>query len=418
MKKLIPCIYLLDEKCVKSFEDRTVISEDPVAYAVSFNDAKADELLIFDLSYDDKSHEKSIDLIHEICQSVKISVIGAGNVKRMEDVKKLLYAGCKKAVINYSKEDNVNLTIEVSQKFGRDKIVASVKNEDEFVYHEELLKQNVDTILLMDASLIKTFNVPENDNFSFITILPEVSLEKLIGYLNTKNVEGVSGETVNKNYADFLSIKKLIIDDFVPFSTFKLNSDGMIPCIVQDYRSGQVLMLAYMNEEAYNQTVRTKTMTYFSRSRQSMWLKGETSGHFQYLKSLSYDCDNDTLLAKVEQIGAACHTGSYSCFFNDIIPSEGDEKNPLEILTDVYDVIKDRKINPKEGSYTNYLFDKGIDKILKKVGEEATEIVIAAKNPNPNEIKYEISDFLYHAMVLMVEKGVTWDEIMYELANR
>ena len=130
------------------------------------------------------------------------------------------------------------------------------------------------------------------------------------------------------------------------------------------------------------------------------------------------DCDNDTLLAKVSQVGAACHTGSYSCFFKDIVEKEYNDNNPLKVFEKVYDVIADRKVNPKEGSYTNYLFDKGVDKILKKLGEEATEIVIAAKNPNVNEIKYEISDFLYHMMVLMVEKNVTWDEIMTELANR
>ena len=112
------------------------------------------------------------------------------------------------------------------------------------------------------------------------------------------------------------------------------------------------------------------------------------------------------------------HTGSYSCFFNEVVPGEANAANPLKVFENVFNVIKDRKINPKEGSYTNYLFDKGIDKILKKVGEEATEIVIAAKNPNANEIKYEISDFLYHMMVLMVEKGVTWEEITEELANR
>ncbi|MBO6015279.1 MAG: phosphoribosyl-ATP diphosphatase, partial [Lachnospiraceae bacterium] len=130
------------------------------------------------------------------------------------------------------------------------------------------------------------------------------------------------------------------------------------------------------------------------------------------------DCDNDTLLAKVSQVGAACHTGNYSCFYRDLIPCEETGKNPLSVFESVYATIMDRKQNPKEGSYTNYLFDKGLDKILKKVGEEATEIVIAAKNPNPDEIKYEISDFLYHCMVLMAEKGVTWEEIAKELANR
>lgn len=180
-------------------------------------------------------------------------------------------------------------------------------------------------------------------------------------------------------------------------------------------------MQAYMNEEAYKATIHTGKMTYYSRSRQELWIKGETSGHYQYVKSLYGDCDMDTILARVVQIGAACHTGSYSCFFNEIVTMDDktdSQHNPLKVFEDVFSVIKDRKENPKEGSYTNYLFDKGVDKILKKLGEEATEIVIAAKNPNPNEIKYEICDFLYHMMVLMAEKGVTWEEITTELANR
>jgi phosphoribosyl-ATP pyrophosphohydrolase/phosphoribosyl-AMP cyclohydrolase len=160
-------------------------------------------------------------------------------------------------------------------------------------------------------------------------------------------------------------------------------------------------------------------MTYYSRSRNELWLKGATSGHFQYVKSLYADCDMDTILARVSQIGAACHTGSKSCFFREIAKKDYvKETNPLEVFEQVFAVIQDRKVNPKEGSYTNYLFDKGIDKILKKLGEEATEIVIAAKNPNSNEIKYEISDFLYHMMVLMAEKQVTWEDITNELANR
>ena len=200
---------------------------------------------------------------------------------------------------------------------------------------------------------------------------------------------------------------------------FQKNPEGLLPVIVQDYRTGEVLMMAYMNEEAYGQTIRTGRMTYYSRSRRQLWLKGETSGHFQYLKSLAADCDKDTLLARVSQVGAACHTGSRSCFFNEIVKKQGEETaNPLQVFEEVFDVIKDRKLHPKEGSYTNYLFDKGIDKILKKLGEEATEIVIAAKNPGANEVKYEISDFLYHMMVLMAEKDISWEEITTELANR
>ena len=202
------------------------------------------------------------------------------------------------------------------------------------------------------------------------------------------------------------------------WSDFKLNSDGMVPVIVQDYKTDQVLMLAYMNEEAFYTTLKLGRMTYWSRSRQELWTKGMTSGHFQYVKQLSIDCDNDTILAKVSQVGAACHTGNRTCFYRDLVKKEFNNVNPLEVFENVYQIIKDRKEHPKEGSYTNYLFDKGIDKILKKVGEECTELVIAAKNPDPEEIKYEMSDFLYHAMVLMVERGVTWEDITEELANR
>ena len=204
----------------------------------------------------------------------------------------------------------------------------------------------------------------------------------------------------------------------ISFKDLKLDANGLIPVVVQDYVNSEVLMLAYMNEEAFNKTLETGIMTYYSRSRQELWVKGLTSGHFQYVKSLAIDCDRDTMLAKVEQIGAACHTGNRSCFYTTIVGNDYDAKNPVQIFESVYQTIADRKENPKEGSYTNYLFEKGLDKILKKVGEEATEVVIAAKNPNVEEVKYELSDFLYHAMVLMVEKGITWEDITGELADR
>lgn len=415
-KKFIPFIYLKNNNCLKD-DLNTVVETYPLRLAKSYFDNGADEMIILDLSYDDKSHEESIDTIHEICNYVSIPVIGAGNVKRMEDIKKLLYAGCKRACLDYSNADNVLLTKEVSDKFGKDKIAAIIKSVDDINNNFDTLKQYVSTLVFMDRDVYKTVS-DKLTGFKCIVSLPNILLDKLIEYLKFEKLEGITGDVVNSNACEISKIRELIGDDAVPFSIFKINSDGLIPVIVQDYKTNQVLMLAYMNKEAYETTLKTGQMTYFSRSRQSLWLKGETSGHFQNVKALSYDCDNDTLLAKVEQIGAACHTGSYSCFFNPIIEYEFEEKSPLSVLTDVYDVIMDRKVNPKEGSYTNYLFDKGVDKILKKVGEEATEIVIAAKNPNPNEIKYEISDFLYHVMVLMAEKGVTWDEIMTELANR
>ena len=159
-------------------------------------------------------------------------------------------------------------------------------------------------------------------------------------------------------------------------------------------------------------------MTYYSRSRKQLWTKGETSGHLQYVKSLTADCDYDTILAKVSQVGVACHTGNPTCFFNEIVKKEYVENNPLKVFENGYHSIMNSKANPKKGSFISELFDKGLDEMLKKLGEETTEVVIAAKNPNPEHIKYEISDLLYYLMIMMVETGVTWEDITKELAQR
>ena len=158
----------------------------------------------------------------------------------------------------------------------------------------------------------------------------------------------------------------------------------LIPAIIQEKSTGEVLMLAYMNRESMQRTFETGYTWFWSRSRQELWMKGETSGHIQYVKELTADCDFDTILAKVSQVGVACHTGNPSCFFNEIVKKEYIEKNPLKVFETVYNIIEDRKNNPKEGSYTNYLFDKGIDKILKKVGEECTDCLLYT-SPSPRD---------------------------------
>ena len=426
-KLLIPCIYLKNEKAVTGFGAGETVPDmegDPVALARHFGNTGADELLVFDLSEGDDAHDRAIGMIKQICEAAEVPVIGAGNVKRMEDVKKLLYAGCRRAVLNFGKEGNREILEEVSKKFGKDRIVVYLPDmksyEDAAAAIEELAG-----MVFCDAGL--------EDALAERTALPVMVLSDAAGetyicrMLANPSVQALTGACVS-GYAEDLMTAKLdcrragipvnTFESRIPWEAFKLNSDGLIPCIVQDYRTDEVLMLAYMNEESFRKTLETGKMTYWSRSRQELWTKGLTSGHLQYVKSLTLDCDNDTILAKVSQIGAACHTGKRTCFFQELVKKEYDDTNPLRVFEDVFAVIKDRKIHPKEGSYTNYLFDKGIDKILKKVGEECTEIVIAAKNPDKEEIKYEISDFLYHVMVLMAEKGVSWEDITRELARR
>jgi phosphoribosyl-ATP pyrophosphohydrolase/phosphoribosyl-AMP cyclohydrolase len=196
----------------------------------------------------------------------------------------------------------------------------------------------------------------------------------------------------------------------------KYNSDGLIPAIITDEADDAVLMLGYMNAESLGITLEQKKVCFFSRSRQKLWLKGETSGNFLNVVSIKTDCDADTLLITAKPDGPTCHTGARSCFFEDIYEDENAEQ--AFCLDDLMKLIEGRKTNPKEGSYTTYLFEKGIDKILKKVGEECTEVIIAGKGGDRAEAIFEIADLTYHVMVMMTEMGISIDEVRAELASR
>ena len=416
-KNIVATIYLKNGQAVKSMDDFTPL-EDVIELARLYNDNGIDKIIIFDLSDDDEEHEKNIHTIKNINRNVEIKVCAGGNINRLEDIKKFIYAGCIQVIVNGAKQGSMEIAEEASKRFGKDRILVSVENVDFIFKHQDEMRENFHELLVLNTNVLDA--IENITDVPYVVNFDTCDYEKIIEVLKRKNTRGIAGNFINDPQTDIMEIKSQLsaagikMDNFEPalkWMDFKKNSDGMVPVVVQDYRTDEVLMLAYMNEEAFDTTVNTGRMTYFSRSRNELWTKGMTSGHIQYVKSLTADCDFDTILAKVSQVGVACHTGNPTCFFNEIVKKEYVEKNPLKVLEDVYGIILDRKANPKEGSYTNYLFDKGIDKILKKVGEEATEIVIAAKNPEPEEIKYEISDFLYHMMVLMAEKGVTWEDI-------
>ncbi len=382
----VASLYLFREAAVQSLTDRTVLDPDATQLAQKLAQ-NADELVVFDLSGTDEEHEASLLTLRRICASCPVPVHGAGNVKRMEDIKKLLYAGCRTALLNCSKSSNCLLAAEVAAKFGRERIGACVVPGDHFSWTSDIAR-NIGVLVCLDSGDAERLAAER----PFSVELIDVPL----------------GMHVRR------------IEAGLQFEDLKKGPDGLVPVIVQESGTQQVLMLAYMNEEAYRHTLLTGRMTYFSRSRQSLWIKGETSGHYQFVHSLKADCDKDTLLATVTQIGAACHTGSHSCFFNDIVTLRSETQQPqsLGILEEDMETIRERRRHPLEGSYTNYLFDKGIDKMLKKLGEEGTEIIIAAKNPEPQELVYEISDYLYHLMVVMEEKGVDWKDISEELNRR
>jgi len=385
---------------------------------IKYANNDADEIYIYNFSDDEKEKEELLSLAREISKVIDTPFMLGMRINRLEDIKKILYTGAKYALIDLNVQDDINIIKEGSERFGKEKII--VKPTDTKKEHIDKIKELGASKIIIDEENVDTYKADMP-----IYVVSDLKENDEVSLLSKDNVEGI----ITQIYEDksIISVKKSlkeknidvkVFESKLDFSEFKLNSDGLLPVIVQDYASQEVLMMAYMNEEAFNNTLETGCMTYYSRSRKEQWVKGETSSHYQYVKELSIDCDKDTLLAKVKQVGAACHTGNRSCFYTELAKKDYDDTNPYKVLGDVFEVILDRKKNPKKGSYTNYLFDKGIDKILKKCGEEATEIVIAAKNPDKEEIKYEISDFLYHMLVLMAEKGITLEDITAELAHR
>lgn len=418
-KKIIPYINAENE-----------IPANIIQSAKNYSYGGADELLVYNYSKDEKSREEFLSLAKELAKEADVPFIIGCFINRLEDIKKALYTGAAAVMVKYATLDNKSVLMVATERFGKSKIMVELDMiecmdpEAADLFHT-LETFGIGTVMLKHVALSQ-HTIDKIENSPIPVIIRDSLVRNDIGSLmNLSNVIGVSSNFFENK--DILKAKYALKENGIEvnafesklsFSEFKLSADGLIPVIAQDYKTDEVLMLAYMNEEAYNKTIMSGRMTYFSRSRNQLWLKGETSEHFQYVKELKLDCDKDTILAKVLQIGPACHTGSKSCFFTNLVKKEYTNSDPFHVFKDVYEVIIDRKRNPKEGSYTNYLFDKGIDKILKKCGEESAEIIIAAKNPDAQELRYEIADYLYHMMVLMAECGLDWNDITTELANR
>ena len=416
-KKLVPFINAENE-----------MSNSVVQLADRYSCQGADGLYLYNFSGDERSREEFFATVREAEKQIDIPFVVGVYVSRLEDAKKALYTGACQVVLRKALLPEEEELQEIFDRFGREKLAVEIDMRVDFQTAQQLdalYDMGFGSAILKHVDTTKSFAEAISGTRMKVFIRDGLVRNDLAELLSYDTVEAVLTNYFEEKdiYKAKRSLKKQgldveVFESLIDFSDFKLNDQGLIPAVVQDYRTGEVLMVGYMNEESYDRTIKTGKMTYFSRSRQELWLKGETSGHVQYVKNLMLDCDNDTILAKVRQVGVACHTGSRSCFFKELAKKEYVSTNPLQVLTEDFEVILQRKKNPKKGSYTNYLFDKGIDKILKKCGEEAAEIIIAAKNPESEELKYEIADFLYHMMVLMAECGLDWNDITKELVNR
>lgn len=329
-KQMIPCLYLQYEKAVTGFGQRNLFGDGDVeALGRFYGDKGADGLLIFDFSSEEQEHERAIKKIGDICRAVEIPVMTAGNIKCMDDIKKLIYAGCAKVVLNFSKESNILLLEEASRRFGKEKMVISISSFHEFTDNQELIEKYSDGILALDSLQDEIASV---SRVSILIHTDEGKEEELLSLLKGNYISGLSG--------------------------------------------------------AYISSLTTEIRDFKERCREG----------------------NISVAREAEKNDRTGRTGR--------IAPESFSESPFSFLQEVYNLIFERKENPQEGSYINYLFDKGIDKILKKIGEECTDLVIAAKNENKEEITCEISDLLYHIMVLMTEKGISWEDIAEELTGK
>ena len=344
-KNIVATIYLKNGEAVKSPSDLSSAG-DLKELTKLYNDSGIDKILIYDLSTGDEEHEKNIHTVKDIFRTVEIPIYAGGNINRLEDIKKFIYAGCKQVVLNGAKSVSMSLAEEGAKRFGKDRMIVSVKNIDFLFKHKDELDEYFHEMIVLDPSMMD--GVENITNLPYVVQYDNYDKDALVDVLKRENVRGICGAFINDTRTDIMKLKTefaasgIRMDNFAPalkWSDFKLNSDGMVPVVVQDYRTDEVLMVAYMNEEAFNTTISSGKMTYYSRSRKALWMKGETSGHIQYVKSLTADCDFDTILAKVSQIGVACHTGAPSCFFNEIVKKEYAEKNPLQVFEDVLSLI-------------------------------------------------------------------------------
>ena len=405
-RRIIPCLDIKDGKVVKgvNFVNLKELG-DPVTLAKKYEREGASEIILLDIA------GTSGDAIRQVVKELLIPVTVGGGIKSIEGFRRAFENGASKVSINSAAVANPDLIKQASKEFGKERIVVAIDGKGQNVVVNG--GKEVTTLEIVEwAKKCEALGAGE----ILLTSMDADGVQKGYDIAMTKSVvDAVKIPVIASggcgNIGDIVDVfDKTGCDAVLAASLFHYGR-VTVPAIVQDFYSGRVLMLAYVNPQSYEVMVKEERTCFWSRSRNELWRKGETSGDVQLIKSMAFDCDNDTLLIQVEQIGkGACHTGQYSCF--------GDERGEYAMLDSVYAQIVDRAKNPREKSYTNYLLDAGLDKICKKLGEEVTETIIAAKNCDKAELVGEIADVAYHMLCLMYMAGVSPQDVTARLAER
>ena len=469
-KRIIACLDVRNGRVVKGTKFTDIKDVDsPEKLAKFYSDNSVDELVFYDITASNEERKTSLEFVERVARVINIPFSAGGGVSTIEDFKYILRKGADKVSVNSAAVRNPQLIREASMAFGSQCVVLSmdVKKNGQGSWSVYVKggreKTELDAIewaitaAELGAGEIVVNSIDEDgmkngydlELLSRITSVVNIPViasggagkkEHFLDALQKTGVDGVLaasvfhfGEIKIPELKQYLKENgaEIRMPEAAPqkkespsaaaadISMIRFTKDGLVPCICQDAKTGAVLMLAYMNEQSLRLTLEKKRAVYYSRSRSELWEKGATSGNTQKVRAIYYDCDADALLIKVEQTGNACHTGEYSCFFNAVFDDLGVSADPgSSVFGELYAAVIGRKNDPSEGSYTNYLFDKGLDKILKKVGEEAAETIIAAKNQDRQELIGETGDLIYHLTVMLAEKGISIDEIEQELKSR
>ncbi|WP_425539495.1 bifunctional phosphoribosyl-AMP cyclohydrolase/phosphoribosyl-ATP diphosphatase HisIE [Microaceticoccus formicicus] len=441
--KIVACLDVSGGMLVKGVKfDEIVSIKDPVEAGLKYAENGIDELVYYDISATVEDRGIFEKPIIELSKRIGIPFTVGGGIKNLEDIERVLKLGADKVSINSAAVSNPELISQAASKFGSKKIVGSMdvkKSGDSWVVYlgagkvetgidavewaiklEELGAGEL-CINSIDNDGVKTgFDLELVKKISSSVKIPTVAsggageYQHFIDAYEAGAVSALGASVFHFGILDIGTLKEKITE--YTLGKLKFDSLGLIPAIVQDALSKKVLMQAYMNRESLAKTIETGSSWFYSRSRQELWEKGATSGNTQRVVSLSADCDYDSLLMEVLPDGPACHTGEVSCYYNEIVKfTDSVDRN---VLFEEFDLIKDRVVNPKPGAYTDYLLSEGVDKICKKIGEEAAETIIAAKNNSREELIYEAADLLYHLNVLLVDRGIELDDIMREIMKR
>ncbi len=440
-KRIIPCLDIKNGEVVKGtkFENITRMGN-PIELASFYNANGADELVFYDITASSDNRSPFLECIQSVAKAISIPFTVGGGVRTLDDFTDLLRSGADKVSVNSHAFYNPGLIKDASERFGSQCVVVSVdvkKVDDRYVVFTHGGRQNtgMDALVWIKTAVslgagevcvnaIDCDGVKKGYDIAFLKCLEKEIAVPIIAsggagkaedfvklFQETRVTGALAASMFHTQQSSITEVKLALLSRGIPCRPFLKPhfKEPLLPVIVQDMDTLGILMQAYTNEDALEHTLNTGLAHFFSRSRGALWLKGETSGNVLRVHDIRMDCDGDCLLYIVSPKGPACHTGNASCFYPSL-PKES-------VFNTLMTTILDRKSNPKEGSYTQYLFEKGIDKILKKIGEEASEVIIGAKNA-PEELVYEASDLIYHLFVLLANEGISLADIEHELSRR